>query len=226
VQRDPGYAILEGIFDRVEMSRSIEALASAAVPRVRAGARHVLGLPEVRAIAEDGRLTRIAARFVGVSPAPFRATLLDKSQHANWLVAWHQDTMLPVRRRVDDPAWGSWSVKGGVLCGRAPAAVLETVVALRVHLDDSTDANGPLRVLPGTHTRGILTADAIARATREIVPVACAAACGGVVAMRPLTIHSSAKSRDAQPRRVLHIEYAACIDLNDGAELFDGRGAA
>ena len=169
---------------------------------------------------------RIAARFVGVTPFPFRATLLDKSQHANWLVAWHQDTMLPMRRRVDDPAWSSWSVKGGVLYARAPAAALETVVALRVHLDDSTDANGPLRVLPGTHTRGVLTADAIACAAREMVPVSCAAACGSVVVMRPLTIHSSGKSRDGQPRRVLHIEYAAWADFGDGAELFDERATA
>jgi hypothetical protein len=44
-------------------------------------------------------------------------------------------------------------------------------------------------------------------------------ASGGVVAMRPRTIHSSSKSIDDQPRRVLHIEYAATVHLGRGIEL-------
>jgi hypothetical protein len=44
-------------------------------------------------------------------------------------------------------------------------------------------------------------------------------ASGGVVAMRPLTLHSSSKSIDDRPRRVLHIEYAAATKLDSGVEL-------
>jgi hypothetical protein len=40
--------------------------------------------------------------------------------------------------------------------------------------------------------------------------------------MRPLTIHSSSKGRDRRPRRVLHIEYAAAIELDDGIALAVG----
>ena len=40
-----------------------------------------------------------------------------------------------------------------------------------------------------------------------------------VVAMRPLTIHSSSKSIDDRPRRVLHIEYASAAVLRQGVEL-------
>ncbi|MGC2473470.1 MAG: hypothetical protein WA485_03995 [Candidatus Sulfotelmatobacter sp.] len=36
---------------------------------------------------------------------------------------------------------------------------------------------------------------------------------GGVVAMRPLLVHASSKSRAAIPRRVLHIEYAAANSI-------------
>jgi len=45
---------------------------------------------------------------------------------------------------------------------------------------------------------------------------------GGIVAMRPLTVHASSKSIDAQPRRVLHIEYAATVSLGPGIELAVG----
>src|SRR5690242_9679746 len=104
------------------------------ISRTRAGARHVLAVPAVCAIASDPRLLRIAARFISGRPFPFRATLFDKSTRANWLVAWHQDTVLPVRHRVDSAdAWGPWSMKAGALHARAPASALDATVALRVH---------------------------------------------------------------------------------------------
>jgi ectoine hydroxylase-related dioxygenase (phytanoyl-CoA dioxygenase family) len=168
------------------------------------------------------RLMTIASGFVGPSPVPFRVTLFEKSQASNWLIVWHQDTALPLERRVDDPSWGPWSTKAGVLYAHAPACALEPVVALRVHLDDSTETNGPLRVLPGTHLQGVLTDPAIARLTKEITPVHCLAAAGGVVAMRPLIVHASSKARDDRPRRVLHIEYAEAVNLTTGAELAVG----
>ena len=100
-----------------------------------------------------------------------------------------------------------------------PRAALERVVALRVHLDDSTPDNGPLRVLPGTHTAGVLTDDEVKELAQAIEPATCTVAAGGVIAMRPLTIHASSKSATEQPRRVIHIEYASDTDLGDGFEL-------
>jgi ectoine hydroxylase-related dioxygenase (phytanoyl-CoA dioxygenase family) len=187
--------------------------------RSRAGARHLLRIQAVHALAGDERLIAIAREFVGGSPRPFRATLFDKSADANWLVVWHQDTVLPLRWRIESSEWGPWSVKAGVLYAHAPAPALEQVVALRVHLDDSTSANGPLRVLPGSHALGVLSVAEIERLSRQIEAVECLAPAGGVVAMRPLIVHASSKSRDARPRRVLHIEYVGSGNLGDGVDL-------
>lgn len=219
---DPGYSIYEPIFERTEMASAVEALAQAETARTRAGARHVLTVPVVRALATDPRLVNIAAHFVGPEAVAFRATLFEKSPTSNWLVAWHQDTALPLRSRIDDSAWGPWSVKAGVLYAHAPAWALETVVALRVHLDDSTAANGPLRVLPRTHLQGILTDEQIGQLATDTTAVDCVASSGGVVAMRPLTVHASSKSSEDNPRRVLHIEYAAALNLGAGIELAVG----
>ena len=218
-ETDTGYSINQEVFDRAEMTRVIKALDQAPIIRSRAGARHVLRMSVVRELAIDPRLLRRAAHFVGSAPTPFRATLFDKSQASNWVVVWHQDTALPLRARVEDPSWGPWSVKSGVLYAHAPAWALGTVIALRVHLDDSTAANGPLRVLPGTHERGVLSDADIEGLAREVRPVECLAAMGGVVAMRPLTVHASSKATDGQSRRVLHIEYAAATYLGSGIEL-------
>lgn len=219
---DAGFSITESIFERLDMTRVHQAIETSGLPQTKAGVRHVLRVPEVRALAARRDLVSLAETFIGAEPIPFRATLFDKSDAANWLVAWHQDTALPVQQRVDTSTWGPWSKKGGVLHAIAPASALATVVALRVHLDDSTDTNGPLRVLPGTHMGGVLTHDAIQQVADVVAPVICVAAAGGIVAMRPLIVHASSKTTDKQPRRVLHIEYATSIDLGTGIMLAAG----
>jgi ectoine hydroxylase-related dioxygenase (phytanoyl-CoA dioxygenase family) len=100
----------------------------------------------------------------------------------------------------------------------APANVLEQVLAIRVHLDDSHFDNGPLRILPGTHNRGLLTDDDIHQVATEIPPVTCTVERGGLLMMRPLVVHASSKSVSTQSRRVLHIEFAASRSF-DGLEL-------
>jgi ectoine hydroxylase-related dioxygenase (phytanoyl-CoA dioxygenase family) len=217
-----GYLVSERVFDRREMILVRDAIAETGLPRTKAGARHALQVPSVRALANNPALLSLAATFVGEDPIPFRATLFDKSAASNWLVAWHQDTALPLRQRVDDATWGPWSIKAGVLHAIAPAAALALVVALRVHLDDSTSANGPLRVLPGTHAEGVLTQNDIQQRVRTVAPMECVVEAGGVVAMRPLVVHASSKASDDQPRRVLHIEYAATISFGRGLEIAVG----
>ena len=219
---DVGYSIQAQVFDRAEMTRALDALTVSGVARSRAGARHVLHVPAVGDLASDPRLLAIASQFAGPQPVAFRATLFDKSAVSNWRVAWHQDTALPLRIRTDAPGWGPWSEKAGTLYAHAPAWALERVVALRVHLDDSTETNGPLRVLPGTQRHGVLTDAAVTQLARALASASCLVPSGGVVAMRPLTIHASSKSSDERPRRVLHIEYADSLRLAEGIELAVG----
>jgi ectoine hydroxylase-related dioxygenase (phytanoyl-CoA dioxygenase family) len=110
-------------------------------------------------------------------------------------------------------------VKEGIHYAHAPTATLSKVLALRVHLDDSTTENGPLRVLPGTHTLGVLSDDGVHEVATRLAPVDCVAPKGGVVAIRPLIIHSSSKSHAETPRRVLHIEYAASQSIAQPLQL-------
>jgi ectoine hydroxylase-related dioxygenase (phytanoyl-CoA dioxygenase family) len=110
-------------------------------------------------------------------------------------------------------------VKAGIAYAHAPASALSQVLALRVHLDDSTAGNGPLRVLPGTHTLGVLSDGAIHDLANEIRPMDCVCPKGGVAAMRPLIVHASSKSQIAAPRGVLHIEYAASESIANPLQL-------
>src|SRR5688572_15245326 len=148
MDRRSGFSIHPNVFTRERMMALIDVVDAADLVRTKAGARHVMRVPEVRALAEDASMMAIAREYLGPAAFPFRATLFDKSLDANWLVAWHQDTALPMRTRRDAAGWGPWTMKGDVLNAIAPATALEQIVALRVHLDDSTAENGPLRVLP------------------------------------------------------------------------------
>ena len=147
------------------------------------------------------------------------ATLFEKSRGTNWLIPWHQDTALPFVRRFDGEGWGPWSEKAGVAYAHAPAWALSRVIALRVQLDSSTAGNGPLRVIPGSHLQGVLTDEALLKYASTHEEVACLTDRGGVIAMRPLLIHSSSKAQSVAPRRVLHIEYADALDFGGGIKL-------
>ncbi len=150
----------------------------------------------------------IAQSVLGTDAFPFKATLFDKSPDSNWLITWHQDTALPLREKQETPGWGPWSTKEGIIYAHAPASALERVVALRLHLDDSDEENGPLRVIPGSHRRGVLSDQQVETIVSKIEYMTCVIEYGGVIAMRPLIIHASSKSHSDKPRRVLHIEYA------------------
>ncbi len=206
---ESGFTVLPGLFPCESLDRLLQDINALAPRRSRAGVRHALGLPPVAAAARHPRMIDLAREVLGPDAFPFRATLFDKSPLANWLVVWHQDTALPIRERLDLPGWGPWSVKEGIIYAHAPANALSQVLALRVSLDDSNAGNGPLRVLPRTHTLGVLSDDTIHDLAMHIDPADCVVPKGGVVAMRPLLVHASSKSVTEMPRRVLHIEYAA-----------------
>src|SRR5215475_11176260 len=214
-----GFWIEDEVFSDRECDDLIEAAPLGMQGRSRAGARHLMAVPAIEAAAKDERLLRIARRALGDGAVPYRATLFDKSATANWLVVWHQDKALPLESRNDSAEWGPWSMKAGIRYAHAPAWALSRVLALRVHLDASTGENGPLRVIPGSHLAGVLSDDEILGLARTRENIEVLGPRGGVLEMRPLLVHSSSKARDAEPRRVLHIEYADTLDLKPGLRL-------
>jgi ectoine hydroxylase-related dioxygenase (phytanoyl-CoA dioxygenase family) len=214
---DPGYRIISNVLSERETSDVFRSLETSQLTRSRAGARHLMKQDAVNQVANDPRLLAIAREFIGPSAVPYRATLFDKSSARNWLVTWHQDTALPLQERREVP--GPWSVKSGITYAHAPATALTCVVALRLHFDDSRLDNGPLRVLPGTHRLGVLSDSDIHRIAEQASPVDCLVDSGGIVAMRPLILHASSKAESERPRKVLHVEYADSLDLDDGLRI-------
>lgn len=216
---EDGFAIVQDVLPESDILKLKEQLVSLQPSRSRAGIRHAMRYEAIVNVAGHWALLEIASQLLGAQASPFRATLFDKSPGANWLVVWHQDTALPLQERKEVPGWGPWSVKDGVAYAHAPTTALRGIVALRLHLDNSTAENGCLRVLPGSHKTGVLTDSDVERLVRELKAYDCLVPSGGILAMSPLLVHASSKSRVGRSRRVLHIEYAASPFVSGGLKL-------
>ncbi len=206
--KNSGFAMLPSLFSGAEVKRLVEDLEKSTLSRSRAGIRHAIKHSAVAELANEERLINLAEEILGEeADFHFHATLFDKSPSANWLVMWHQDTALPIRERRELPGWGPWSVKEGVTYAHAPASALSNVLALRIHLDDSTESNGPLRVLPGTHSLGVLDEVVNSRALPKkssppnVWSIRAGSLCNAVHCCCTL----SRNLRVRAPRRVLHV---------------------
>ena len=177
--------------------------------RRRGGVRDILARPAVRDLASSRPIRSVVELVLGPACFAVRAILFDKTPTSNWKVIWHQDLTIAVERRLETPRFGPWTNKGGVPHVQAPVALLERMLAVRVHLDPCGVENGPMRVLPGSHREGRLSSDAIARWRGERAPAGPTVERGGVLAFRPLLLHASSSALVPTHRRVIHIEFAA-----------------
>ncbi|WP_223639792.1 phytanoyl-CoA dioxygenase family protein [Corallococcus sp. EGB] len=182
----------------------------AAASQRRGGVRNLLeNVPAVRELARSGHVREAAEAVLGSHCFAVRGLLFDKTPDANWKVIWHQDLTLAVRERRDVPGFGPWSEKAGVPCVQPPTSVLEDMVAVRVHLDDCGEDNGPVRVLAGSHREGRLHSSLIPGWLERSPPVDCLVPRCGLLVMRPLLLHASSPARVPAHRRVIHLEFAA-----------------
>lgn len=209
-------------------TQEIDALRDAVSPvladhQERGGVRNVARrLPDLIPLI-TGPLKDLARPHFGGEPFAVRILLFDKTPRSNWRVAWHQDVTIAVARRHETDGWGPWSRKDGVWHVRPPAPVLAGMLTVRLHLDPCGAANGPVRVIPGSHRLGRLSDAGIEAAVRDAVPVDCLVHAGGVLLMRPLTVHSSAPAATPAHRRVLHVEFAG-EPLPEGLEWAERDG--
>jgi len=188
-----------------------EALAPLLAGRRRCGARGLFAVPEVAALACVPALRALVEPVLGSGAAAVRAVLFDKPETANWRVPWHRDRLIAVRERRAAPGFTAWSLKDDVPHVEPPVAILDAMLTLRIHLDDVTSDNGPLRVISGSHTdQADVPADT---ASSTVIN----GSRGSVLLMRPLLLHASSPAIRPGHRRVVQLEYGAA-DLPAGLD--------
>lgn len=203
-QRD-GFAVVPAVFGESQcdaIAASIDSFASDSP-----GTRSLLAHDWCRSLVAALRVHPTAGALIPAGHVAVQCTYFEKSVDNNWLVPVHQDLSIPVRARVEHPALRGWSEKEGALFVQAPAQLLETLVAVRVHLDPCLETDGPLQFVPATHTRGRIDATEASRLKQAGPVVACAVERGGALVMRPLALHTSSKATGTSRRRVLHFVF-------------------
>jgi predicted DNA-binding transcriptional regulator YafY len=145
-----------------------------------------------------------------------KAIFFDKSPDANWYVTWHQDTTIVVKERIDTEGFSGWTKKEGVYGVCPPDDTLKNTVTIRIHLDDTDEQNGVLKVIPGSHNKRLST-DEIHLITQNSIPYTCDVGACGIQIMKPLILHASAKATSQKHRRVFHLEFNS-VELPNGLE--------
>ena len=200
-----GFVILPGILSE---ELSVQLISQLEAASIRHGMRHLAKTVEpIHRLALSNRILDIVTAFLNADAVLVRSLYFDKTPDTNWPVAWHQDRTIAVREKRELAGFSAWTVKDGIPHVQPPVAVMEETITLRIHLDDADEANGALRVIAGSHRLGYLTSRQIQQLTSKREIITCAVPRGGVVAMKPLLVHSSRRAKSPSHRRVIHLEY-------------------
>ncbi|TWU54343.1 Phytanoyl-CoA dioxygenase (PhyH) [Rubripirellula tenax] len=178
----------------------------------------IKSIPEVSTVWQCDSLVGFLREQLGDQFGLVRALFFDKPPDRTWALAWHKDTSIAVRNHsIASPSVSRPTIKAGVPHVIACDEILNRMLTLRIHLDEVTDENGPLRVIPGSHVSSTSDGDGLDAAVDVHAKV------GDVLAMRPLISHSSGASVPGtrRHRRILHLEFAASASLPDAIQWHD-----
>lgn len=209
-----GYTIIPDVFSETSVREMISVIdgASQNSPFFRktsdlfAIRRFLQEVPFIIPLIFTPTIRQIIHDLFGEHHVPVKSIYFDKRGQSNWFVAWHQDLTISVAEKLPVAGYGPWTVKPGQYAVQPPTSILESIYTLRIHLDDTDEQNGALKVLPGSHAKGIHRADQID--LLQTPDVSCQVKRGGIMIMRPLLMHASGRSSNGHNRRVIHIEFS------------------
>ena len=116
----------------------------------------------------------------------------------------------------------AWHQDSGYVVGNGGPPDHAPYVTCWCPLDDSTEENGTVRLIPGSHLRGIVPHDRQA-GTNDLVGapassegIVVEAKAGDIVAFSSLTLHATGANRSTRPRRVYLAQYTPEAMLDPG----------
>ena len=209
---------LLSVFDDAFADDSQTVRARSSRGHVYAARNLIESIPEVTAVWQADPMLRLLREVLGDYFGLVRALFFDKPPERSWNLPWHKDTSISVKDNSGkSTSFSRPTIKAGVPHVIATDDLLRQMLTLRIHLDEVTDENGPLRVIPRSH----ITSDSDGIGVDGAITVH--AAPGDVLAMRPMISHASGASVEGtlRHRRILHLECAANERLPDGYQWHD-----
>ncbi|MDR6369198.1 ectoine hydroxylase-related dioxygenase (phytanoyl-CoA dioxygenase family) [Chryseobacterium bernardetii] len=163
-------------------------------------------VPEIKDLVFNENIREVIKEIFGEKYFVVKSIYFDKPETSNWYVAYHQDLTISVDKKLELAGFGPWTTKQNQFAVQPPLNVLENIYTIRIHLDDTDENNGALKVVPQSHAKGIYRPETIdwTVETEEI----CNVEKGGIMLMKPLTLHGSNRTTNGKKRRVIHIEFS------------------
>jgi ectoine hydroxylase-related dioxygenase (phytanoyl-CoA dioxygenase family) len=181
-------------------------------------------IPEVQKLIFNDRLKAVISTLFGSDYFAVKSIYFDKPEKSNWFVAWHQDLTISVDKKTELPGYGPWTVKQDQFAVQPPLHILQNNFTIRIHLNDTNEGNGALKVIPGSHLKAVYRPETINWDTEP--EATCNVNAGGVMVMRPLLMHASNRTTNNKPRKVIHIEFSNAdlpsqISWSEKQDVFD-----
>ena len=212
--QETGFTIIDNVFTAEEVSTIIETIngIDTSGPAFRktsdlfAIRRFVKEVPAISPLVFNSRLRAIIDELLGPDYFLVKSIYFDKPEQSNWFVAYHQDLTISVEEKKQVAGFDQWTVKNNQFAVQPPVALLENIYTIRIHLDVTDENNGALKIVPGSHRKGIYRPETIDWNTEQ--EVVCKVQSGGIMIMQPLLLHASNRTTNNNKRRVIHLEFS------------------
>lgn len=209
-----GFTVVDEVYTKDEIDQIIYAISNAEKGKetfrkskdLFAIRQFLKEIPAIKNLIFNQNLNTLIQQIFGDNYFVVKSLYFDKPPHSNWYVAYHQDLTISVSEKISQPGFGPWTVKQNQFGVQPPLEILENIFTLRIHLDDTDENNGALKVIPKSHLKKIVRPETLNLSSRQ--EKICKVNAGGVMIMKPLLLHSSSRTTNQKQRRVIHIEFS------------------
>jgi ectoine hydroxylase-related dioxygenase (phytanoyl-CoA dioxygenase family) len=209
-----GFTIIDNIFSESEVEQIINAINQAdtsketfrKVTQLFAVRQFLKEIPAATPIIFNEKLNAAINQIFGSGYFVVKSIYFDKPENSNWFVSYHQDLTISVDKKIELAGFGPWTIKQNQFAVKPPIKVLEKNFTIRIHLDDTDENNGALKVIPNSHLQQVFRPETIDWAREK--EATCNVPKGGIMIMKPLLLHSSGRTTNNKKRRVIHIEFS------------------
>lgn len=163
-------------------------------------------IPESVNLVFNDNLRKVVRQIFGENYFIVKSIYFDKPESSNWFVAYHQDLTISVDKKLELENFGPWTTKQNQFSVQPPINIMENIYTIRIHLDDTDENNGALKVVPKSHLKKIYRPESINWTIES--ELTCNVLKGGIMIMKPLILHCSSRTTNNKKRRVIHIEFS------------------
>jgi len=218
-----GFTVIENIFSEKEVEQILECINNIDTSRptfrktndLFAIRQFLKEIPSIKALVFNDSFKQLLRIIADENYFLIKSIYFDKPEQSNWFVPYHQDLTISVDQKKPIEGYGPWTAKHDQFAVQPPLDILQNIYTFRIHLDDTDEQNGALKVIPGSQAKGIYRPEQIDWENEK--EVFCRLGKGSVMLMRPLLLHASNKTTNQHKRRVIHLEFAS-MELPPGIQ--------